>query len=163
MWLQGEDYFARLKRTPKHYIADPAIAAYLLDYGYDELTLPSAGGNALKTRFDEKYGSITGRLFESLMHLSLNVYATVNGAKLAYLKTRNADHEVDFIVWRGTKVVAIEVKMTQAVDEKDVKNLLWLKANLDENLTDAIIVTTGPVAYRMPCGIAVVPAALLGV
>jgi hypothetical protein len=53
--------------------------------------------------------------------------------------------------------------MTQAVDEKDVKNLLWLKANLDENLTDAIIVTTGPVAYRMPCGIAVVPAALLGV
>jgi predicted AAA+ superfamily ATPase len=162
MWLQGEDYFARLKRTPKHYLADPAIAAYLLDYGFDELTMPATGGNTPKTRFDERYGSITGRLFESLIHLSLNVYSTVNGAKLAYLKTRNADREIDFIVQRESKVIAIEVKMAQVVDEKDVKNLLWLKSNLGENLTDAIIVTTGPVAYRMPCGIAVVPAALLG-
>ncbi|MDR1043038.1 MAG: DUF4143 domain-containing protein [Clostridiales Family XIII bacterium] len=163
MWIQGEDYFARLKRTPKHYLADPAIAAYLLDYGYDELTMPSVSGSTPKTRFDEKYGSITGRLFESLMHLSLNVYASINGARLAYLKTRNADREIDFIVQRESKIVAVEVKMTQVVDEKDVKNLLWLNANLGGNLTDAAIVTTGPVAYRMPCGIAVVPAALLGI
>jgi predicted AAA+ superfamily ATPase len=162
MWLTGEDYFARLKRTPKHYLADPALAAYLLDYGYDELTLPLADGKSPKTKFDEKYGSITGRLFESLIHLSLNVYASVNDAKLAYLKTRNADHEIDFIVQRASKVVAIEVKMAQTIDEKDIKNLLWLKANLGDDLTDAVIVTTGPAAYRMPCGVAVVPAALLG-
>jgi predicted AAA+ superfamily ATPase len=162
MWLSGEGYFARLKRTPKHYLADPAIAAYLLNYSFDTLTKSAQGGAAPKTKFDEKYGSITGRLFESLIHLSLNAYASVNDAKLAYLKTRNADHEVDFIVQRESRVVAIEVKMAQTVDEKDVKNLLWLKANLKDDLTDALVVTTGPVAYRMPNGIAVVPAALLG-
>jgi predicted AAA+ superfamily ATPase len=86
----------------------------------------------------------------------------VNDATLSFLKTRNGDHEIDFIVQRGSSVLAIEVKMTQVVDESDVKNLLWLKTNMGNKLTDAMILTTGPAAYRLPNGIAVVPAALLG-
>jgi len=61
-----------------------------------------------------------------------------------------------------SKAVAIEVKMSQTIDESDVKNLLWLKSNLGEDLTDAVLVTTGPAAYRLPNGIAVIPASLLG-
>jgi len=40
--------------------------------------------------------------------------------------------------------------------------LKWLRAALKEDLTDALIVNTGPIAYRRDDGIAVVPAALLG-
>jgi hypothetical protein len=48
------------------------------------------------------------------------------------------------------------------VGDQDVRHLLWLREALGENLTDAMIITTGPAAYRRPDGIAVVPAALLG-
>jgi len=37
-----------------------------------------------------------------------------------------------------------------------------LHNEIGEDLLDAVVVTTGPHAYRRPDGIAVVPAALLG-
>jgi hypothetical protein len=42
-----------------------------------------------------------------------------------------------------------------------VKHLRWLKDQIGDNLLDAIIITTGPQAYRRPDGIGVIPAALL--
>jgi len=44
----------------------------------------------------------------------------------------------------------------------DVKNLLWLSEQLGENLIDAIVIHSGPRAYRRKDGIAIVLAALLG-
>jgi predicted AAA+ superfamily ATPase len=160
-WIDGEDYFSRLKRTPKHYLADPAICAYLLNF--DNVIL-SGKSHAEKpaTGFDKKYGSITGRLFESLIHLSLNSYSSVNEASLSYIATRNGDHEVDFIVQRDNSIVAIEVKLAPVITDADVKHLKWLKNNIGDRLKDALIITTGPIAYRRSDGIAVVPAALLG-
>ena len=115
-----------------------------------------------QTVFDGKMGGITGRLFESLVHLSLKTYSVVNDASLSYLKTRNGDHEIDFIIQRGRDIVAIEVKMSQEVSENDVKHLKWFANTLKADLKDAIIINTGPVAYRRQDGIAVVPAILLG-
>jgi hypothetical protein len=43
-----------------------------------------------------------------------------------------------------------------------VRHLRWLRESLGNSLADAIVITTGPAAYRRPDGIAVVPAALLG-
>jgi uncharacterized protein len=43
-----------------------------------------------------------------------------------------------------------------------VRHLLWLQKELGDDLADAVVVTTGQMAYRRPDGIAVVPAALLG-
>ncbi|MFN8717474.1 MAG: hypothetical protein ACK6DP_06425 [Gemmatimonas sp.] len=58
--------------------------------------------------------------------------------------------------------MAIEVKLAGAIDDAHVEHLQWLKNRLGDDLLDAVVVTTGPVAYRRPDGIAVVPAALLG-
>ncbi|MCL2492424.1 MAG: DUF4143 domain-containing protein [Clostridiales bacterium] len=162
VWLHGEDYFSRLKRAPKHYLADPALAAYLLNFDIDSLTKSGTNRQPARTVFDEKAGGITGRLFESLIHLSLKTYAMVNDAELSFIRTRNGDHEVDFILQKGRKVIAIEVKMSIEIESGDTKHLKWLRGTLKEGLTDALIVNTGPVAYRRDDGIAVVPASLLG-
>ena len=61
------------------------------------------------------------------------------------------------------RVVAIEVKLVQAIVDADVRHLRWLQARLGADMLDAIVVTTGPYAYRRPDGIGVVPAALLGI
>ncbi len=107
-------------------------------------------------------GTLLGALFESLVTLNVRVYAQAAEARTTHLRTWSGDREIDLIVERGRKILAIEVKLGQAPDERDVRHLRWLHSELGDDLADAIVVTTGQAAYRRPDGIAVVPAALLG-
>jgi len=161
-WIDGEKYFSGLKRSPKHYLADPAIAVYLLGLDEDSLISPELLSDPAISRMDEKYGNIYGRLFESLMQLCLRTYAQVNSADVSYLKTRRGDHEVDFILEKGRSIVAVEVKFSPTVDDQDVKHLSWLRNKVGGRLKDMVLVNTGNLAYRRDDGVAVIPAALLG-
>jgi predicted AAA+ superfamily ATPase len=148
---------AALARTPKHFLADPAFAASLLGVDADALTR----GVTLK-QFGQ-YGSIAGRLFEALVRLDLQVYASHCGAELSHLRTAQGTHEIDFIVRRGLASVAVEVKLAPVVEDSDVRHLNWLARELGDELVDRVVVTTGSRAYRRKAdGVAVVPAALLG-
>jgi len=160
-WTEGESFFSGLKLSPKHYLAGPALAAYLL--GLDEKILTGGDGWSTRAvRFDQKYGSIIGRLFESLLHLSLSTYAGVNNAKLFFMKTYKGDHEIDFILQKGSKIIACEVKFSPTASPTDGKHLRWLINKVGSDCRDAMIITTGAAAYRRNDGIAVIPAALLG-
>jgi predicted AAA+ superfamily ATPase len=160
-WLDGENYYSRLKKTPKHYLADTAFVVQLLGISIDALLGRDRGALA-DIRFDGRYGNIIGRLFESLVCQSLKAYASVLGADVSYFHTENGEREVDFMVTQGLRTVAVEVKLAPTVDDADVRHLAWLKKAMGRRLTDAAVITTGQVAYRRPDGIAVVPAALLG-
>lgn len=82
---------------------------------------------------------------------------------MGHLRTRNGDHEVDLIIERpDRRIIAIETKLAASVHDADVRHLRWLQDRLGDDLLDAVLVTTGPEAYRRRDGIAVVPAALLG-
>jgi len=108
-------------------------------------------------------GPLAGALFESLVTLSVKVYAQAAEARVSHLRTKAGEHEVDLIVGReDQRVVALEVKLTSAVSDHDVRHLVWLREQIGDDLLDAAVVTTGPYAYRRPDGIAVIPAALLG-
>ena len=160
-WAEGESFFSSLKLSPKHYLADPAFAAYLL--GLDEELM--TGGSVWPSRserFDTQYGSIIGRLFEALVHLCLNTYTGVNNAKLFFVRTYKGDHEVDFILQKDSKVIACEVKFSPTVGVSDGKHLRWFIDKVGSDCRDAMIINTGRIAYRRKDGIAVVPAALLG-
>ncbi len=70
---------------------------------------------------------------------------------------------MDLIVERADqRVVAIEVKLARTLTDEHVRHLRWLRERLGEDLLDAIVISTGPEAYRRRDGIGVVPAALLG-
>ena len=93
----------------------------------------------------------------------MRVYAQATRARVSHLRTRNGDHEVDLIVERRDgRVLAIEVKLAAVPSDRDVRHLHWLAKQIGSDLLDAVVVTSGPYAYRRPDGIAVVPAALLG-
>jgi predicted AAA+ superfamily ATPase len=160
-WADGENYFSTLKKVPKHYLAEPAFAAYLLELS-KETILGNGEFNENQRRFDDKYGNILGRLFEALVKQSLNTYTSVNEAKLFYFATNNPKHEIDFIVKKQDKLVAIEVKMVPDIDENDVKELKWFKEKMGHKFSEAIVLTTGDFAYRREDGIAVIPFALFG-
>lgn len=156
-WGPTFNRLARLSLPFKHHLADPALAARLL--GADADVLLKGGPSSPWIPRD---GTLLGALFESLVTLSVRVYAQRIEARTYHLRTRAGEHEVDLIVERGQSVVAIEVKLGVAPDDADVRHLLWLKRQLGDELADMVIVTTGSQAYRRRDGVAVVPAALLG-
>lgn len=154
---QPRNAFTRFGTTPKHFLADPALAARLL--GLDEQRLLQAHGDGIGPGDKTRLGS----LFEALVALSLHTYAQAAEATVSHLRTSKGDHEVDFIIHSGNgATVAMEVKLDRTVDDRDVKHLSWLRTNMAGELTDAAVIYTGPYAYRRPDGIAVIPLALLG-
>lgn len=157
-WKPTHNQMARLNMAPKHQLADPALAARLLGADEDALLSGTALGPAVP-----RNGTLLGSLFESLVTLSVRVYAQAAEATVRHLRTQNGDREIDLVVERSDgRVVAIEVKLARTVADRDVRHLKWLAQKIGDDLLDSVIVTTGPEAYRREDGIAVVPASLLG-
>lgn len=162
-WTPRGRGIMRLGRSPKHQLADPALAANLM--GVTERTL--LGDTTLADR-EERYrhlhdGPLLGNLFESLVTLSIRVHAQALELDVAHLRTHRGEHEVDLILQAedGT-VLAVEVKLAESLDDLDVRHLNWLNVQMGADLIDRVVITTGKDAYRRPDGVAVVPLALLG-
>lgn len=162
-WTPPLPELGRLAQQPKHFLADPALAARLLEIDDDDLLAGRAESLDVVRAGGAGFDTLFGRLFEALVAQSLQVYAEACGATLHHLRTRNGDHEIDFVLTRKRSVVAVEVKLSPVVGDDDVAHLKWLSARLGDRLTDAVVVTTGTVAYRRRDGIGVIPAALLTV
>ena len=157
-WTPSRNYFSRLALPPKHHLADPALAARLLGLGFDDLL--SGRGSGLEVAGG---GSFLGALFESLVTQSVRVYAQNAEARVYHLRTRAGEHEVDLVVvGHDSRTIAIEIKLSQSVSDNDCKHLRWMQDKMGNDLSDAIVITTGHEAYRRKDGIAVVPATLLG-
>lgn len=157
-WLPTRSHLARLAVPPKHHLADPALAARLLGADTDALLDADPMGPLMA-----RDGPLLGKLFESLVTLGVRVQAQAAEARVKHLRTHGGEHEVDLIVERADhRVVAVEVKLGGTVDDRDVRHLHWLASKVGPDLLDAVVITTGPEAYRRLDGIAVVPAALLG-
>lgn len=156
-WIPSHNHLDRLGQSPRHHLADPALAARLL--GLDGAALLRAEqGN---TNLSE--GTILGALFAHLVALSIHTYAEANEARVNHLRTRNNDHEVDLIVRRADgRVLGVEVKLADRVEDTDVKHLHWLRDRVGEDLIDAIVIYAGEHAYRRRDDVAVVPLALVG-
>lgn len=157
-WSATRNHLAKLTATPKHHLADPALAARLLGVGAEALLAGDGGGQQIP-----RDGTLLGALFESLVTLDVRVFAQAAEAQVRHLRTSGGEREIDLIVVRDDqRVVAIEVKLSATVSDNDVRHLRWLADALGPDLLDAVVITTGTDAYRRTDGIAVVPAALLG-
>ncbi|MDA0181297.1 DUF4143 domain-containing protein [Solirubrobacter phytolaccae] len=157
-WIPSNNRLNELGQAPKHQLVDPALAAQLLGVQASTLLAGQAAGPAVP-----RDGTLLGALFESLVTLSLRVYAAHNEAQVKHLRTARGRQEVDLIVERADgSVVALEVKLTRTVSDGDVRHLRWLGDKLGDRVLDRVIVTTGPQAYRREDGVAVIPLALLG-
>jgi predicted AAA+ superfamily ATPase len=161
-WLPSNNHLTVLAQAPKHQLVDPALAARLLRVDAEALLegTPLEGSTLPLAPRDS---TLLGRLFEALVTLDVRVYAQAAETSVHHLRTHAGRQEVDLIVARDARrVLAIEVKLGANVDDDDVKHLRWLREQIGKDLLDALVITTGPQAYRRRDGIGVVPAALLG-
>lgn len=156
-WIPTFAPLKRLTYTPKHHLVDPAIAARLV--GVNKVGLLQGEGNRISAAASTWFGA----LFESLVTQSVRVYASAVNSDVSHLRTKNGDHEIDLIVeGENLSCLAIEAKLTNTVDDHDVKHLNWLHQQIGDRLVNRIVIYTGRFAYRRTDGVAVVPLALLG-
>jgi uncharacterized protein len=156
-WTPSRNHLRALTQQSKHYLADPSLAARLLNQTGDQL-VRTVGPETVVPRD----GALLGGLFEGLAALSVRVFAQGADASVHHLRTEGGRHEVDFIVETEAGVLGIEAKLSTTISDEDVKHLRWLSEQIGENCIDLIVLSTGPEAYRRPDGVAVVPLALFG-
>lgn len=133
-------------------LADPALVTTLLNLS-EETLLSGVTGS----------GELFGRLLESLATLTVRSAGAAAEANTFHLRTRGGQQEIDLVLERyDGAVIAFEVKLARSVTDHDVRHLHWLGEKLGPRLTNKVILTTGPDAYRRRDGVAVVPLALLG-
>jgi predicted AAA+ superfamily ATPase len=157
-WQASGSALGALAQKPKHFLADPALAARLLGVSAGALT-----GGPQPGALPARRGTLIGALFEHLVVLTCQVLAQPLRLRLSHLRTTRGEHEVDLILEREDgRVVAVEVKLAPVPDSHDVAHLRWLQDKLGDRLVDALVVNTGTAAYRRPDGIGVTPLALLG-
>lgn len=149
-WSFPGNNATRLKRGPVHHLADPALAARLLDLNLDDLLLPESG-------------LTLGRLFESLATLCVRAEAAARFWSVGHLRTQNGAHEIDLVVQRSAmNIIGMEIKLAQQISDHDVKHLLWLREKLGSACQGLYVVYAGQVAYRRTDGVVVLPLSLLG-
>lgn len=117
----------RLIKAPKAFFIDPGLTASL------------AGANSI-AGLD---GPLKGALLESFVLLNLIVYASVLGGDVFYFRTQGGrEKEVDFIIEKDKRVVAVEVKLSDDVSVRDINNILFFK-EVSDRYAGGLIVYTG--------------------
>ncbi len=157
-WLPVGSHLSRLKRGPKHHLADTALAARMLNATLETLM----GGAYPVSAGSVGSRNLLGALFESLVTHDLRVYAQAGDARVFHMRTWKDQREIDLIIEYEGRVMPVEVKLGAEVTRRDTRHLRWLRDRLGPGLIDAMVVTTGRRAYRDADGVAIVPAALLG-
>ncbi len=134
----------RLIKASKLFFTDSGLLAHLLNI------------NSVKEFNASPY---RGGLFETFIYSELLKVAKYDGkkARLYYLRTADKQ-EVDFIIERGSEIVALEVKLAGTVHKTDFRHLAMLQANLDNMRAGYIIylgdriLPFGRDLYAIPAG-----------
>ena len=135
-----------IRTSPKRHFVDPSIATAVL----------RTNPEGILTDFQ-----YFGFLFEALCTRDIRAYAQTNDADVFHYRDKSG-LESDLIVrLRNGRWAAIEVKLGKKQIDQAAKNLLALKAKIDEEkmgkASFLMVITGGQYAYRRKDGVLVVP------
>jgi uncharacterized protein len=133
----------RLVKASKLFFTDSGLLAHLLNI------------NSEKEFFASPY---RGGLFETFIYAELLKLAKYDEqqTRLYYLRTAD-NQEVDFIIERGSEIVALEVKLSGTVHKADFRHLKMLQAKAD-NLRAGYLVYLGDRVLPFGRGLYAIPA-----
>jgi hypothetical protein len=125
----------RLTRNPKVHIVDPGLAAHLLQTDSRQLTLDA---------------TLVGQLIETFVVSELLPHLQSADERTAMFHYRdNSGHEVDVLLERRGRIVALEVKSSTAVGRRDARTLLRLRDQLGEDFHLGAVLYTGKFPFRI--------------
>jgi predicted AAA+ superfamily ATPase len=134
----------RIVKSPKIYCIDTGLICSLT--GTKDL--------------DSANASFYGQIFETFVFHNLSAIAAASNGQLFYLRKQGGlEREIDFLLEKDNRLVAIEVKAARNVSLRDAENMLQLKENL-EKWTCGVVIYNGTEMtklrkdiYAIPCGL----------
>lgn len=134
-----------LTQTPKGYVIDSGLAAALAGY----LTPAS---------MDETF---TGHLMETTVFMALQTVSELWSARLSFARMRQYPfREVDFVMERDRRRIAVEVKLSNRVSYEDARNVVWLMG-LDKQFAAGVVIYTGTEVRLLTDRVVAVPWTML--
>jgi predicted AAA+ superfamily ATPase len=128
---------ARLTRSPKRYVVDPAIVA---------ATLRADSDSVLRD------GNLLGRIIESFVasQIRAELPLATSRPRWYHLRDKNGRHEVDLVIEFGAgRVAGIEIKASAAPSRADARHLEWLRDELGDRFVVGVVLHTGPRAFEL--------------
>jgi predicted AAA+ superfamily ATPase len=123
----------RLIKSPKLHILDPGLLCSLLG-----ITRPD----------DLKVHPLRGAVFESFLMAELVKAYAHRGRRLPLFFWRDSSgHEIDFLIERGPRFLAIEAKAGETVPTSFFDGLTWWRDLVGEENTDGLILHGGDQAF----------------
>ena len=116
----GGNYIARATKTPKLMMGDTGIGVGMLNLSPEALLRPGAG--------------MAGGMLETFVanELRRQAAATPDTVGVFFMRDRNGNREVDFVLERADgAVAALEVKATHSPSRDDATHLRWLRDKMD--------------------------------
>lgn len=137
---------ARLIKSPKLFVGDSGLACHL------------TGATDLDPSGDEP---LRGALYETYVHQNLRAIldAHLPDAELGCWSVQGR-HEVDFVIARGRRVMAIELKSASRFSKKDLNGLRAFRARATGFVT-GILAYNGTEALALGDDLFVIPLGLL--
>ena len=139
----------RLKRVTaltKRYVVDTALALAL------------AGIDAEQLRRDP---TLAGRYFDSFVASQIRPEVDIAGGSLHHLRTKGGEREVDIVIEIGGALIAIEVKAGVRPVAANAKHLSWLRAELGDTVTAAVVIHRGSASFEIVPGVWALPVSSL--
>ena len=136
---------ARLARTPKRYVTDPALAA---------------GAAGVTARSILRDGDLLGRFVDTyaMAQLRPEIALSPSRRRAHHLRTGDGRHEIDLVVEiEDGGVLALEFKVGAAPDRDDARHLTWLREQIGERFVAGAVVHTGPDVFELGERILAVP------
>lgn len=136
-------------KTPRRYITDSGLAAYLMGSTPGSLAEPT--------------NHMSGPLVETFVANELTKIIADNsrGTTLQYFRDRDG-REIDFILESmDGRMTAIEVKATTSVKDNDFRHLIWLRDKMGDRFTGGIVFHLGPYALSFGDRLLAVPISAL--
>ena len=139
----------RLTATPKRYLTDAGLAAWLAGVDFD----------AARHSPDAR-----GRIIDTYVAAQLRAEAEASSrpVHLHHLRTQRGEHEIDLVAEFGFRVAAFEITTASAPTRKDARHIAWLRDQLPpEQFAGGVIFHTGRHRHRIAENIEAVPIAAL--
>lgn len=134
----------RLVKSPKLYLCDTGLASFLMGFeSWDAVMRHPVVGALWKTHV--------------VMQVLKHFYSTAKIVPLWYWRTAQGE-EVDILIERGGRFVAIECKYTEHVDEHALKGFnAMLRAQGEKSLIAGYVAARTPRQYGLSPKVSVVP------
>ena len=130
-----EKRLQRLTQSPKVFLADPGMAAHLLNVDAASL------GREPK---------LVGQMFETFAATELLAHIETAQAETQMFHLRNRDgREVDIVLENQGRIVGIEVKSSSVVSRDDARGLLWLRDRVGDGFAGGAVLGSGTVPFQI--------------